>query len=66
MSQILHEGDIQKLKHLSFEGNEMGDESLRVLTLGVKECYALKSLNLSKNNITDVSAFYLASIIEIN
>ncbi len=44
----------------------MGDESCKEICEGIKESNFVKVVNLSKNNITDVGALYIADALRMN
>jgi Leucine Rich repeat len=52
------------LTHLNFEGNEIGDETCRVLCEMIMDMRTIQALNLSKCEITDLGATFLAEIID--
>jgi Leucine-rich repeat (LRR) protein len=57
---------LPELTHLILEGNEIGDESCRIICqLCTKLHYHLAVLNLSKCSITDVGAEYVANLLKL-
>ena len=57
---------LPELSHLILEGNEIGDESCRIICqLCTKLYHHLAVLNLSKCSITDVGAEYVANLLKL-
>lgn len=53
-----------KLTHMSFDGNEIGDEVCKELCTFVTKMGTLAVLNVSKCSISDVGAGYIAKLLE--
>lgn len=53
-----------KITHLNFEGNEIGDDTVKELGEMMMYLRGIQFLNLSKCGITDVGAISLAEVID--
>ena len=51
------------ISHLNFEGQDMGDESCRIICDLLGKVGSVLILNLCKNNITCLGAEYLSTVL---
>jgi hypothetical protein len=51
------------ISHLNFEGQEIGDESCRIICDLVSKIGSVVIINLCKNNITCIGAEYISSLV---
>jgi Leucine-rich repeat (LRR) protein len=56
---------VWNLQEVDFEGNKIGDAAIEILCDGLDELSNFKYLNLSDNNLTHVSAPFLAQVFHV-
>ncbi|CAI2363827.1 unnamed protein product [Moneuplotes crassus] len=56
----------KRITELDLEGNNLGDEALRIICDGLNGYSSVKCLNLSSNNITDSGCIYIKEMLEYN